>query len=163
MGESEYVALSVSDVERIEKDLYPKAKRTLLWMSAALMGISFVLPYVTGRRSRPLVETMGYPGAFLVFFLIFACFVFYVYKISVAGLRADLMEGRKCVFRTRVSRKVWRGTEQFELCLEDLPKALSRKKFIHPVAESHCFHEGDVVVLEYLERSAILLRISAEV
>ncbi|MES2456359.1 MAG: hypothetical protein V4594_12495 [Bacteroidota bacterium] len=163
MAESEYVALSVNDVVRIEMDLYPKAKRTLLWMSAAFIGLSFLLPFVPGRRSKPLVDSVSYPLAFLFFFLVFACFVFYVYRISVSGLAADLRDGQKCVFKTRVSRKVWKGTEQFELQLEELPKTLSRKKFVYPSVESHCFQEGDVVVLEYLERSAVLLKVYAEV
>jgi hypothetical protein len=163
MNESEYVALSFSDVERIETDLHPKAKRTTLLMSAVLMGLCLVMPFFPGRRSRPLVETMGYPAAVLMLMLIFGCFVIYVYIKSVIGLRADLRNRQKCVFKTRILRKGWTGTGQFELKLDSLPKALSRNKFIYPAAESHCFHEGDVVVLEYLERSAVLLRVFAEV
>lgn len=163
MNESEYEPLSFSDVERIETDLYPKAKRNTLRMSAFLMGICLVMPFFPGRRSRPLVETMGYPNAVLMLMLIFGCFVIYVYKKTVSGLRADLRKGQKCVFKTRILQKGWTGTEQFELKLESLPKALSRNKFIYPAAESHCFHEGDVVVLEYLERSAVSLRVFAEV
>ena len=161
MNESEYVPLSVADVERIGTDLYPKAKQTIFWTSAVLIGLCLVMPFFPGRRSRPLAETMGYPNAVFCYFLIFGCIVFYMYKKSVSGLRADLRNGQKCVFKTRILQKGWKGTEQFELKLESLPKALSRNKFIYPVAESHCFHEADVVVLEYLEQSAVLLRVFA--
>ena len=164
MDESEYVALSDSDVERIETDLYPKAKQSVLWISAGLLGLCLVLPFVPGRLgSRSALESMGYPGAFFFFFLIFACFVLYGYQKSVRGLRDDLNDGRKYVFRTRVLRKVWKGQNQFELFLEKLPKALSKRSFVYAVSESHLFHEGDVVVLEYLGRSGVLLKVFAVV
>jgi len=163
MNECEYDALSACDVDRIETDLYPKAKRGLLWVSAALLGFSFIAPYFHGRHGgRPLAETMGYGGAFLLYILVFFCFVYYFYRKSVYALRADLLEGKKLIFRTRITRKSWQGHEEFELSLESLPKALSREKFLFPVNESHCFHEGDTVVLEYLGRSSVLLKFYAE-
>ena len=163
MNESEYVALSQCDVDRIETDLYPGAKRGVWWVSAILLIFCFIAPYVPGRfGARALVETMQYPVAFLLFFLVFSSLVYYFYRKSVYVLRADLLEGKKLIFRTRITRKSWQGQEKFELSLESLPKALSREKFIFPVNESHCFHEGDMVVLEYLGRSSILLKIYAE-
>jgi len=163
MTESEDEVLSENDVERIEIELLPEAKRTLLWMSTALLGLCFVLPFVPARRSGPLVATMSYPFAFFSLFLVFAIFLFYVYRTSVFGLRADLRSGHKCVFKTVVSRKQWNGNAAFELILAEVPEVLSKKKFVYPSVESHCFHEGDVVVLEYLERSAVLLRVYAEI
>lgn len=162
-NESGYAPLSAIDVKQIETILYPKAQKTILWMSAALLGLSFVLPFVPGKRSAPLIDQMGYPNAFLIFFFVFACFVGYIYKISVYNLRADLRKGQKSVFRTNISRKSWIGNEQFELHLENLPKELFKKKFVYPAAESHCFHQGDVLVVEYLESSAVLLKVYSEV
>lgn len=158
MSEIEYITLSDIDIERIETGFLPKAKRSVFLMSTALLGLCFILPFVPSRRSKPLVETMDYSNAVLFFVLIFGCIVFYAYRKSVRGLQADLKSARKCVFKTKVVRKIWNRNGQFELTLESLPKGLSRNKFVYTAAESHCFHEGDVVVLEYLERSAVLLR-----
>lgn len=163
MKEYEYEALLDCDVERIETDLYPKAKRNLLWLSAIFLGVSFIAPYVSGKYGgRPAMEAIGYPGAFLFFLFIFSCLVYYVYRKAVYNLNADLLAGKKLIFRTRISRKVWKGHAQFQLHLETLPKALSAEKFLYPVSVSHCFHQGDVVVLEYLVQSSVLLRIYTE-
>lgn len=156
--------LSEFDRDRIETDLYPKAKRGVMWVSAAFLGFTFIAPSITGRHGgRPLMESMGYPRAFLVYFFVFSILLFYFYRKSVHNLRADLLEGRKLIFKTHILKKSWKGHKQFELLLETLPKALSREKFIFPESESHCFHEGDVVVLEFLGRSCVLLRIYAEI
>jgi len=144
-NESGYAPLSAPDVKLIETTLYPKAQKTMLWVSAVLVGLSFVLPFVPAKRSAPLIEQMEYPKAVLMFFFVFACFIGYFYKISVYNLKADLRKGRKSGFKTNVLRKSWTGNEQFELHLENLPKALSKKKLIYPAAESHCFHQGDVI------------------
>ncbi|MES2454013.1 MAG: hypothetical protein V4594_00655 [Bacteroidota bacterium] len=162
-NESGFAPLSAAEIERTETILYPKAQKTILWMSAALMGLSFALPFVQGKRTPALIEQMEYPKAFLIFFFVFACFIGYSYKISVYNLRTDLRNGQKSVFRPNISRKSWIGNEQFELHLENLPKAFLKKKFIYPAAESHCFHDGDVVVMEYLESSSVLLKVYAEV
>ena len=163
MKEYEYEALSDNDVQQIETVLYPKAKRNVLWVSAIYLGVSFIAPYIPGKfGGRPAVEAIGYPGGFLFFLFIFSCLVIYIYRKAVYGLNADLLEGKKLIFRTRISRKVWKGHAEFQLHLETLPKALSAEKFLYPVSLSNCFHQGDVVVLEYLARSSVLLRIYAE-
>lgn len=163
MKEYEYEALSDCDVERIETDLYPKAKRKVLWLSAIFFGVSFIAPYLPGKYGgRPAIETIGYPGGFLFYLFIFSCLVYYVYRKAVYSLNADLLEGKKFIFRTRISRKVWKGHEQFQLHLETLPKVLSTEKFLYPVSVSYCFNQGDVVVLEYLAQSSVLLRIYSE-
>ena len=163
MKEYDYEALSDCDLERIETDLYPKAKRNVIWLSAIFCGVSFIAPYLPGKYGgRPAIEAIGYPGGFFIFLFIFSCLVYYVYRKAVYSLKADLLEGKKFVFRTRISRKVWKGHEQFQLHLETLPKALSTEKFLYPVSVSNCFHQGEPVVLEYLARSSVLLRIYAE-
>lgn len=159
MSSLQYEELSKGDVELITSELYPKAKRSLMFSLAAMLLLSFLLPFVPGKRSnKSAIETMGYPGAFITYVFIFACIGLYFYRKSVLGLRRDLKSGNKCVFKTRVSKKVWHNDQQFELKLEEHPKVFSKKKFFYPVVESHCFHEGDMVVIEYLERSEVQLR-----
>ena len=161
--ESEYMPLSESDTVLIKSNLYPKMKRMVLCLSVGLLSFNIVAPFLGGRFGRrPAIETMGYPKAFLYFSVLFGCLFLYVYWSVLIALRRDLMDGRKCIFRTKISLKVWKSHDQFELFLDKVPKGLLRKKFIYSVTESHNFHKGDVIKLEYLERSGMLLKISAE-
>ena len=162
-NKSEYMPLSESDVDLIKSDLYPKMKRTVVWLSAGLLCLNSLAPYMGTRfGGRPKIETMGYLKAFIFYSIISGCLIFYSYWSLVIVLRKDLENGRKCVFRTKISRKVWNGHQQFEIFFENVPNGFLRKKFIYPITESHKFHQGEVVALEYLERSAMLLRVSVE-
>ncbi|MES2826745.1 MAG: hypothetical protein V4687_01260 [Bacteroidota bacterium] len=164
MSSLEYEELSQRDIEFIESTLYPKAKRSFVVASILILIFSLVLPYIPGKRSnKALIDQMSYPPAFFTCFLIFACFGLYMYRKSILGLKRDLNSGYKCVFKTKVTRKVWKGDQQFELVLEERPKVFSRTKYVYPVVESHCFHEGDLVVIEYLEKSEVQLRMFAQV
>jgi hypothetical protein len=150
-------AFSKDDIDLLTYEILPKNKKTTFYACLVFFLLIPIMPFLPARiTNHSLIQTISYEKALIVFTVMNGLTIFGIYYLGIVHLNRDINEGYKYIYRTKITKKVWRGNNEFEMIIAERPKNVTMK-FLLNKDDCSNWVENDVLEITFLKRTGKVL------